>query len=41
MFLRRKHNNSGSISVQTIQKNNGRYRVMKSFGAGYTEAEIV
>lgn len=41
MFFRRKHNKSGSISVQVVQKTNGRYRVLKSFGAGRTEAEVL
>lgn len=41
MFVRRKHNKSGSISVQVILKSNGSYRVIKSFGSGKTEAEVV
>ena len=41
MFLRRKANNSGSISVQVINKGKGRYRVIKSFGTGITETEVI
>ena len=41
MFLRRKANNSGSISVQVINKGKGRYRVIKSFGVGITETEVI
>jgi transposase len=41
MFARRKHNKSGSISVQVIDKHGGKYRVLKSFGVGYTENELV
>ena len=41
MFLRRKANNSGSISVQVINKGTGRYRVIKSFGVGITETEVI
>ena len=41
MFFRRKHNKSGSVSVQVVQKANGRYRVLKSFGTGHTEAEVL
>ena len=40
MFFRRKHNKSGSVSVQVIRKINGRYRVLKSFGTGCSESEI-
>ena len=41
MFVRRKANRTGSISVQVIDKSKGRYHVVKSFGAGGTEAEVL
>ena len=41
MFVRRKPNKCGSVSVQVIDKSDGRYRVVKSFGIGRTEIEIV
>ena len=33
MFVRKKHNKSGSISIQIIDKSSGQYRVIKSLGA--------
>lgn len=41
MFVRRKPNKCGSVSVQVIDKRDGRYRVVKSFGIGRSEIEIV
>ena len=41
MFVRRKPNKCGSVSVQVIDKSDGRYRVVRSFGTGRTEIEIV
>jgi hypothetical protein len=41
MFVRRKQNKTGSVSVQVIDKSTGLYRVIKSFGTGNTEVEIV
>jgi transposase len=41
MYVRRKPNKTGSVSVQIIDKSKGRYRVIKSFGTGNTEIEIV
>ncbi|WP_423129995.1 IS1634 family transposase [Gaoshiqia sp. Z1-71] len=41
MFVRRKANKTGSVSVHVIDKSQRRYRVIKSFGTGRTEAEIV
>lgn len=41
MFVRRKANKTGSISVQVVDKSKGRYRVIKSLGTGSTEAEVV
>ena len=40
MFIRRKPNKSGSISVQVIDKSRGSYRVLKSFGTGRTGQEL-
>ncbi|MGX8707309.1 MAG: hypothetical protein ACSW72_00995, partial [Bacteroidales bacterium] len=39
MFVRRKINPSGSISVTVVDKSHGRYEVIKSFGAVKTAAE--
>ena len=41
MFVRRKSNKTGSVSVQVIDKSNGKYRVIKSFGTGRTEQELL
>ena len=40
MFLRKKKNHSGSISIQIISKVGGKYRVIKTIGSGRTEKEI-
>ena len=40
MFLRKKKNISGSISVQIISKAGGRYKVVKTIGSGRTEQEV-
>lgn len=40
MFVRKKKNKSGSISVQVIEKSEGRYVVRKSFGASKTQTVI-
>jgi hypothetical protein len=40
MFLRKKKNKSGSISVQIISKAGGKYKVIKTIGNGKTEQEI-
>lgn len=40
MFVRKKPNKSGSTSVQVVEKRDGRYRVVKSFGSSKEEAEI-
>lgn len=39
MFVRRKVNKSGSISISVVDKSRGRYEVIKSFGAAKTAAE--
>ena len=38
MFVRRKSNKSGSISIYVVDKSRGRYTVVKSFGTVRTEA---
>jgi len=40
MFLRKKKNKSGSISVQIISKSRGRYKVVKTIGSGRTQQEV-
>jgi hypothetical protein len=40
MFLRKKKNKSGSISVQIISKSGRKYRVVKSIDSGKSEQEI-
>ena len=39
MFVRRKINKSGSISIYVVDKSRGRYDIVKSFGAVATSAE--
>jgi transposase len=40
MFLRKKKNKSGSISIQIISKSRGKYKVLKTIGSGRAENEI-
>jgi len=40
MFLRKKHNRSGSTSIQIISKAHGKYKVVKTIGSGRSEQEI-
>ena len=40
MFLRKKKNRSGSISVVVVSKSRGRYKEIRSFGTADTEEEI-
>jgi transposase len=40
MFIRKKKNRSGNISVQIIQKQQGKYIVLKTLGTSGDEAEI-
>ena len=40
MFLRKKPNKTGTVSVQVIDKSTGKYKVIKSFGSGRTKSEI-
>jgi transposase len=40
MFIRKKPNKSGSISVQIISKSGGKYHVHKTIGSGQSEQEV-
>ena len=40
MFIRKNRNRSGSVSIQIVSKNKGRYQVIKTVGSGRTEQEI-
>ena len=40
MFVRKKKNRSGSISIQIIDKSYGTYRVLKTIGSASDEIEI-
>ncbi len=40
MFIRKKHNKSGSICVQIISKSTGKYQVVKTIGSSKSEQEI-
>jgi transposase len=40
MFIRKLKNRSGSLSVQVIQKTNGKYKVLKTVGSATTQHEI-
>ena len=40
MFVRRKQNSSGTISIQVVAKVGGKYRVQKSFGSSRNEAAL-
>ena len=40
MFVRRKHNRSGTTSIQVIAKVDGKYRVQKSFGSSRDEGVL-
>ena len=40
MYVRRKRNKTGSVSVHVISKHTGKYRVVRSFGTGRTEQEL-
>jgi hypothetical protein len=40
MFIRKKKNPSGVVSVQIIDKSNGKYRVIKTVGSSSSTAEI-
>ena len=40
MFIRKKKNKSGSVSIQIIKKSNGKYQVVKTLGSSKEELEI-
>lgn len=39
MFVRKKKNRSGSLSIVVVDKSRGRFREVRRFGVGHTEAE--
>jgi transposase len=41
MYIRRKRNKTGTVSVQVISKHTGKYKVIRSFGTGWTEQELL
>jgi len=40
MFIRHKPNKSGSVSIQIVDKSNGRYKVLKTIGSSSDSFEI-
>ena len=40
MFIRKKKNASGSISIQIISKNSGKYKVVETIGCSFNDYEI-
>jgi transposase len=40
MFVRKKKNKSGTISVQVVDKSSGRYHIVKSFGSSSDPAQV-
>ena len=40
MYIRKKHNRSGSTSVVVVSKASGKYKEIKSFGSSTYEEEI-
>ena len=40
MYVRKKHNRSGSTSVVVVSKASGKYKELKSFGSSTSEEEI-
>lgn len=40
MLVRRKHNKSGTTSIQVVAKTDGKYRVQKSFGSSRSESVL-
>ncbi len=40
MFVRRKYNKSGSISIQVIDKSSGQYKLLKTIGSSTDKAEV-
>lgn len=41
MFVRKKPNNSGTVSVQVIDKSSGKYKVVKSIGRSKDKQELI
>lgn len=41
MFVRKKKNKSGSVSIQVIQKSSKKYRVVRSFGSATDRSEVL
>ena len=39
MFVRKKKNRSGSVSIVVVDKSRGRFREVRQFGVAHTEAE--
>ena len=40
MFVRRKNNKSGKVSVQVIDKSSGKYKVIETIGSS-SDAEVI
>jgi hypothetical protein len=40
MFVRKKPNKSGKVSIQVIDKSSGKYKVVKTFGSSNDNSEI-
>jgi transposase len=41
MYVRRKPNKTGTVSVQVVSTHTGKYQVMRSFGVGRCEQELI
>ena len=39
MFIRKKNNPNGSITIQVVDKSSGSYRVVQNFGVAITAAD--
>jgi hypothetical protein len=40
IFIRKRVNKSGSVSIQIISKSNGKYKVVKTIGSSKSEQEL-
>ena len=40
MFVRKKRNRSGSVSVAVVDKSKGRFREIRQFGVAHNTAEV-
>jgi hypothetical protein len=40
MFIRKKNNKSGTVSIQLIDKSRGRYKVFKTIGSSMDPLEV-